>query len=177
MKLIRSLSMRSNSGLLVADGPTSRTTTPMSTKREKRPPMDLMSVSLEELARVVAEDADAPDVSHVMRYGQMLLESGLGSKQKQKNPRLIYHGSLLMDWAAQHGYPLSTGLQRMLGYAHSETWLSGGVHSEVSQPASLLCYMRCPRPVPDPARLTPSCDCFRRPTPSPAPRSSTRRCC
>ena len=131
MKLIRSLSMRSNSGLLVSDGPTSRATTPATTKLEKRPPLDLMSVSVEELARVVAEDADSPDVSHVIRYGQMLLESGLGSKQRPKNLRMIYHGSLLMDWAAQHGYPLSTGLERMLGYAHSETWLSGGTHSEV----------------------------------------------
>lgn len=121
--------MRSNSGLQI-DNPSRAATPNLTTVRQRRPPVDLLNITLEDLGRIVRDDAEDPDVSHVMRYGQMLMELGLGSKQKPKNPRMIYHATLLMDWAAQHGYTLTHALERMIGYAHSETWLSGSGHSE-----------------------------------------------
>jgi hypothetical protein len=97
----------------------------------KRIQLDLTTATREELVHSIMQDTRDPDLAQVMRLGHILLESGLNGKQKNRNPNEILVGTLLMDWAATKGLSLTPAMERLLGYAHSETWLTSGVNSEV----------------------------------------------
>lgn len=80
----------------------------------------------------IRDNLDNPDLHHVLRLGQILLDEGnCGTNGfKGRSSHILYCGALLIEWAKLNGAEVADSGNLALAQAHCEIWKGNSIAAD-----------------------------------------------